>query len=535
MARRRHSARSRQARAVLAGRGGEGYADAVKSFFHFLLLLLLLTACQTADNNAAVSTRVAATVGALRQEFWQPTLLGPADGARFASPAGVTLEWDWGRALASAQYFDLRVWRPGAPEHGITWTRERRFPLTHWLTQQEAGEFFWSVAVIQGRDGQVESEPAPAPTARQFILESAVLPTPAPTATPAAPHPEEILTLPPGFRLQVFAWLREAPTTIADIEFAPDGDLIALALDGRIFRLRDADGDGHADSQRQIFFNDGVVVPPLDWAVGMALRGEELYISDEGRIGRLSDDDGDGLPDRYRLLVTGLPGRQYPFHSNNGIAFGPDNLLYIAVGSTSDHGPLRDPLEAGILHVDPEGGAPEVFASGFRNPFDLAFAPDGRLFTADNSPDVLDATLPFYPPEEINLVRQGLDYGFPDVYGFDMRIRPGQRETEPPLLLLPTSSVSSGLTWYGAQHFPPDWRDGLYLAQFGGFNKQGKKVVFVAPDDRTAQGPPVARVFADFRPAYRPVDVAVGPDGALYIVEWDHGLILRVSWTADTP
>ena len=254
---------------------------------------MLLTACQTADNNAAVSTRAAATVSALRQEFWQPTLLGPADGARFASPAGVTLEWDWGRALASDQYFDLRVWRPGAPEHGITWTRERRFPLTHWLTQQEAGEFFWSVAVIQGRDGQVEAEPGPAPPARQFILESAVLPTPAPTATPAAPHPEEILTLPPGFRLQVFAWLREAPTTIADIEFAPDGDLIALALDGRIFRLRDADGDGHADSQRQIFFNDGVVIPPLDWAVGMALRGEELYISDEGRIGRLGSADVD--------------------------------------------------------------------------------------------------------------------------------------------------------------------------------------------------------------------------------------------------
>ncbi|MCY4525668.1 MAG: PQQ-dependent sugar dehydrogenase [Anaerolineaceae bacterium] len=499
------------------------------------LLLLLLTACQTANNSFAVSTQVAATVSALRREFWQPTLLEPANGARFASPAGVTLAWDWGRALAQDQHFDLRVWRPGAPQYGITWTRERNFPLTHWLTQQEAGEFHWSVAVIQGRDGQVEAEPGPAPPARSFILESAVLPTIVPTSTPAAPDPDEIATLPPGFTLQVFAWLRDAPTTIADVEFAPDGDLIALALDGRIFRLRDADGDGQADTQRQIFFNDGVVTPPLDWAVGMALRGEEIFISDEGRVGRLSDRDDDGLPDQYRLLVTGLPGRQYPFHSNNGIAFGPDGLLYIAVGSTSDHGPLRHPLEAGILRVDPEGGAPEVFASGFRNPLDLAFAPDGRLFSADNSPDLLDATLPFYPPEEINLVQQGADYGFPDVYGFDMRIRPVDRESEPPLLLLPTSSVSSGLTWYGAQHFPPAWRDGLYLAQFGGFNKQGKKVVFVAPDDRSAADRPVARTFADFHPAFRPVDVTVGPDGALYVVEWDHGLILRVTWAADTP
>lgn len=500
-----------------------------------LTALILLVACQPADNAPAVATEVAATVSALRREFWQPTLLGPKDGASLDSPAGVTLTWDWGRALAEDEHFDVRVWRPGAPERGITWTRKRSFPLTQWLAQQGAGEFHWSIAVIQGRDGRVEAEPGQAPPARRFSLGSAVLPTPVPTATPAAPSADDILTLPPGFNAQVFAWLRDAPTTIAAIEFAPDGDLIALALDGRIFRLRDDDGDGQAESQRQVFSNEGEGMPRLFWAAGMALRGEEIYISDEGRIGRLTDRDNDGLPDHYQTLVTGLPGRQYPFHSNNGIVFGPDDLLYIAVGSTSDHGPLREPLEASILRVSPEGGTPEVFATGFRNPYDLTFAPDGRLYTADNGPDSLDTTMPFYPPEELNLVRQGVDYGFPDVYGFDIHIRPRDGVTGRPLLLLPTSSVSAGLTWYGAQHFPPAWSDGVYLAQFGGFNGQGKKVIFAALNDaETGAHQAVAMDFATFRRDWRPVDVAVGPDGAIYIVEWNKGLILRVTWAGAT-
>lgn len=498
-----------------------------------LPVLLLLSACQAQENSPAVATQVAATVSALRREFWQPTLLGPEDGASFATPADVTLLWDWGRALAVDEYFDVRVWRPGAPDWGITWTRERNFPLTRWLQHQSPGEFHWSIAVIQGSDGQVQAEPGQAPPARRFTLASVEIPTQVSTPAPAAPHPDEILSLPRGFSAQVFAWLREAPTAITDIDFASDGDLIALALDGRIFRLRDRDDDGLADTQRLIFDNDVSGIPRLEWAVGMALRGDDIYVSDDGRIGRLRDRDGDGTLDHYQTLVAGLPGLQYPFHSNNGIAFGPDDLLYIVVGSTSDHGPLREELEATVLRVAPEGGTPEVFATGFRNPFDLAFAPDGRLFTADNSPDSLDAIMPFYPPEELNLVRQGADYGFPDVYGFDIHIRPRDAATEPPLLLLPTSSVSAGLTWYGAQHFPPDWRHGIYLAQFGGgLNDKGKKVVFVALGEAdNAPSAIEARTFANFLPAYRPVDVAAGPDGALYIVEWDEGLILRVTWT----
>ena len=106
-----------------------------------LLALVLLAACQPADNAPAVATEVAATVSAVRRELSQPTLLAPVDGVRFASQKDVTLAWDWGRALAEDEYFDVRVWQAGAPDYGITWTRARSFPLTQWLTQQEAGEF----------------------------------------------------------------------------------------------------------------------------------------------------------------------------------------------------------------------------------------------------------------------------------------------------------------------------------------------------------------------------------------------------------
>jgi len=498
------------------------------------LLSMILVACGAAEveptpNIAAI---VDGTVTAREAVFYQPTLQEPADNTTFANPADVVLTWDWIRDLGENEYFDVRVWREGEPQYGITWTQENSFGLDGWLSTREAGEYFWSVAVIEGADGEVTANIAEAAPERSFTVESNVLPTETPTPQPTDVPIGQIVRLPEGFIAEHYYFLEEAPTSIGVIEFDEDGSMLVLTVDGRMYRLSDTDGDHVADEKQQILFNTEDSFVQLEWAIGLARYMDRYYVSDKGRIGYLEDLDGDGIFDEYTNIIDGLPNHQYPLHSNNGIVFDSENRLYIGIGSTTDHGPLQVEWEASVLRMEPDGSNVEVFATGFRNPYDLAFSPDDELFTTDNAPDGLDQTMAFYPPEELNHIREGRDYGFPDVYGHGLAIRDVERETEDPVTDLTTSSVNVGLVYYAADHFPEYYRDGIFAAQFGGFNGEGREVVFVPlepTDDGTYTG--TWEDFARFRSGFNPIDVTVGPDGALYMAEYSKGYILRVTYT----
>src|SRR5262249_17671646 len=146
-------------------------------------------------------------------------------------------------------------------------------------------------------------------------------------------------------------------------------------------------------------------------------------------------------------------------------------------------------------------------------------------------------TMPYLPPEELDYVRQGRNYGFPTTFGIP---GPGS-DTEPPVTLLLTSSASAGLTYYSADQFPSAYH-GIFLAQFGSGApyprsvgvSTGEMVVFI-PLTPTADGGYTGRwqPFARFRVEvsdYSPIDVTVGPEGALYIAEWTTSTLYRVAY-----
>jgi len=495
------------------------------------LLLLLVAACRPTKtlSEADIARFVEATISARDAIDLSPQLLDPADQSVFDNPAQVMLHWQWARELQQGEFFDVRVWREGEPDFGITWSQDTTFALAQWLSQQEAGEFLWTIAAIAGQDGTIEAVLGAAPPPRRFTVRSTVLPT----ATPDVISVNRIMRLPDGFEAQVYAHLEQSPAAISAIDFTGAGDMLVLHVDGRLIRLRDVDGDGVADEQQQILFNDDDSPVNLTWAAGMAIHDDgRVFVADSGRIGYLLDADGDGIYDGHQSIIEGLPSLVYPLHSNNGLLFDAAGKLYVAVGSTSDHGPLREELEASILRMNDDGSEAEVFATGFRNPYDLTIASDGRIFAGDNAPDMLDDEMPFYPPEELNYVREGRDYGFPDVYGNGIAIREHEGEAEPPVALFRTSSVTVGVAYYEAQQFPPQYRDGVFVAQFGGFTGEGKKVVFV-PLQATAGGGYSGQVerFINFINGHHPIDVRVGPDGALYVAEYSKGFILRISYT----
>ena len=495
-------------------------------------VLVFLAACSPAEEISPtpdIDAIVAATVSAQQAEFYQPALLSPANGANFANPASVVLSWEWVRALDEGEFFDVRVWREGEPDYGIAWSSETEFNLAEWLSQQEPGQFLWSVAVIEGdsESGTVGSLVGDAPEARRFSVESNVLPAPTAEATQAPFTVQDILTraLPEGFSIEIVAQLDEARTAITDIEFDADGTLLALAIDGRIYRLIDSDSDGQFDEYHQILSDE----LEFEWAIGFAHYNERIYISDEERVGYVEDTDGDGIFETYTLILDGLPGRFYPLHSNNGILI-YDDLIYVAVGSASDHGPIQREYEASILRMELDGSNLEVFAEGFRNPYELTMSDDGRLFTADNSPDALNRGLDFFPPEELNYVREGRHYGFPDVYGKGLVLNQVDYETEDPVAHLVTSTASVGLTHYGASQFPERYQDVVFIAQFGGM-MPGRAVVFV-PLNETEDGnyTGVWQPFIQFNEGFQPIDLTVSEDGSLYIMEWSHGFLLRVTY-----
>lgn len=505
----------------------------LRSLIFLSLLSVVLAACDAAEAEPTpdIDAIVAETVTAFEAGFYQPTLQGPADNASFANPAEVVLTWDWVRELDENEHYDVRVWREGDPAYGITWTQENTFALDGWLSTREPGEYFWTVAVVEGSDGTVTANLSEAAPARRFTIESNQLPTPTPTPQPTEVPMQQIVRLPEGFNAEIYYFLEEAPTAIGQIMFDDDGSMVVLTVDGRIYRLRDTDGDNVADEQQQLLFNTEESFVQLEWAVGLARYLDRYYVSDSGRIGYVEDLDGDGVFDQYTNIIEGLPSRLYPLHSNNGIAFDDQNRLYVGIGSTTDHGPLQVEWESSILRMEPDGSNVEVFATGFRNPYDLTFSPDGALFTTDNGPDGVGQTMAFYPPEELNHVREGRDYGFPDVYGHGLAIRDVDRETEDPVTDLVTSSVNVGLVYYAADHFPEYYQDGIFAAQFGGFNGEGRAVVYIPlepTEDGTYTG--LFEDFAQFRGGFTPIDVTVGPDGALYMAEYTKGYILRITY-----
>ena len=513
----------------------------------FIILIILLFGCSTENANPTldpVKLEVALQQTLTAQGETPVQLISPINGASLNKPQ-VQLIWDWLRPLAPNEYFDVRIWKEGEPHNGITWHDGSIFDLSGWLQQQEPGEYFWSVAVIQGGvvDGvntvtkSITSEAEPF----QFTLESNRMP--APTIVPVTPNPDDPqtrLVAPPGFKIEPYTKPlgTSFPTTIT----FRDGKMYMLTLDGNIFVLEDEDDDNFIDTVTRIFHDEN---DELFWATGLEFYDGLTYISDSTRISTVYDEDGDGTLDwsTFTPIVENLPSAPEMVHSNNSLVFYEDKL-YVPVGSVTDHGPIIEPpYEASILRMDPDGSNIEIIATGFRNPYDIAIAPNGDMFTGENSPDQIDKELAYLPVEEINHIREGRHYGFPDVFGIPA---PGIEGVERPVVELFSSSATTGLVYYSADQFPEEYRNGLFVAQFGTGTdtamqrnlRNGYAVLFISLEP-TEDGTYIGDwdyFVRDERAGgwFRPTDVTVGPDGALYIADTTRGVMIhRVTYIGE--
>lgn len=405
----------------------------------------------------------------------------------------------------------------------------------------------------------------------------------------AAPVPEcdpynGGIALPEGFCALVVTDAELAGRArLRHIAVEPDGDLYVAVQGSRdaetpserggILALRDTTGDGRADVSEWFGPAGGT---------GVEIRDGHLYFATNEAVLRYRLGDAlvpDAAPD---TLVAGLPAEHS--HSAKSLAFGDDGAMFVNIGSpTNACQPIGRDRERGVAGEDPcaqletragvwqfsadaagqslEDG--ERWATGIRNAVALAWNPhDANLYAVQHGRDQLDLWEGFDaednavgPAEELQRLTRGADFGWPYCY-YDTRLN--RRVLAPeyggdgaevgrcaaaddPLVAFPAHWAPNDLVFYTGDHFPAAYRGGAFIAFHGSWNRApfpqaGYRVVFVpfSGGDPGSEWSTFADGFAGGEVAspgdadHRPMGLAEGPDGTLYITDSAAGRIWRV-------
>ncbi|HRD68808.1 MAG TPA: PQQ-dependent sugar dehydrogenase [Legionella sp.] len=262
--------------------------------------------------------------------------------------------------------------------------------------------------------------------------------------------------------------------------------------------------------------------------------GGFLYVAEENAIGRVLFDPLTGtIRGKYQRVINNLPDDGG--HWTRTIKFGPDGYGYVSIGSSCNVCIEENPLRASIGRFKPGDDHLTVYAKGLRNSVGFDWSLDGVLYATENSRDFLGD---HSPPEELNEIKENHFYGWPFAYGNripDPQYGEGQEqiinESDPPVLELAAHQAPLGLTFIKNPDSP------LYgkalIALHGSWNssvKVGYKVIALS----FANGKIVSQDFItgflkDGKVIGRPVHIAEGKEGELYLSDDFNGVIYRIT------
>jgi len=301
---------------------------------------------------------------------------------------------------------------------------------------------------------------------------------------------------------------------------------------GNVYALRDNDGDFVAEKRY-------IVAKGLNNPNGVAFRDGALYVAEINRILRF-DGIESRLDDPPRPIAINDAFPSDGHHGWKYIAFGPDGFLYVPVGAPCNVCKRGDERFGTIMRMRPDGSALEIYASGVRNSVGFDWQPDtGILFFTDNGRDMLGDDL---PPDELNAApEKGIHFGFPYCHAGIIpdpefgKMRPCSAFA-PPALALGPHVAALGMRFYTGKQFPAHYRNQLFIAEHGSWNRSvpiGYRVTLVRFD---AKRPVSYEVFAEGwlqegRAWGRPVDLLQLPDGSLLLSDDKADAIYRISYT----
>ena len=264
----------------------------------------------------------------------------------------------------------------------------------------------------------------------------------------------------------------------------------------KILIVEDTDGDGTAD--KTTVFADGLLIP-----TGIEPGDGGAYVANSTEIIHLRDTDGDGKADSRRVMLSGF-GTEDTHHIIHTFRWGVDGALYFNQ-SVYIHSHVETPHGVkrlggkGIWRFRPETMELDIFCRGFVNPWGHAFDEWGQSFVTDGA------------------YGEGINYVFP---GSVWVTAPGA----PRIVkgLNPGSPKHCGLEIVGGRHLPDDWQGDMLTNDFRGHRVCRFKI---SEDQSGYASREMPELIKTAHVAFRPIDVKMGPDGAIYIADWYNPII----------
>ncbi len=279
----------------------------------------------------------------------------------------------------------------------------------------------------------------------------------------------------------------------------------------------------------------GLAIDPRDPSV--------LYIAEEDKIVRVAINAEEKVFEKIVDLPIG--GR----HTTRSLVFGSDGVLYVSIGSTCDVCNEADDRAATIMRVNIEKKVVEPYAKGLRNSVFMAVDPvNGALWATEMGRDLLGDNL---PPDELNIIEEGKNYGWPNCYGkniHDMAFDKNTYIRNPCMEPFETGShidlgahvAPLGLAFIPKEGWPEFMGNDLLVAEHGSWNSKkpvGYKIVRIERDDvgnKVAETDFISGwLTSDNRALGRPVDVLAVPGGTLYVTDDKAGVVYRLQYTPE--
>lgn len=337
-----------------------------------------------------------------------------------------------------------------------------------------------------------------------------------------------LIKLPPGFSISLYA---SGVENSRQLVIGDNGTVFAGSTKaGKVHAVVDSDGDHRAD--RVVLIDEGLKLPS-----GIEFRDGALFVAALDRLLRYDNIEARlEQPPQPKVLRDDWPDKTH--HGWKYLRFGPDSMLYVPIGAPCN---ICDESNfAQIRRLNVETGDEDVFARGLRNSVGMAFHPDSdELWMTDNGRDMLGDDL---PADELNHApTAGMHFGYPWCHQGDSpdpEFGEGKSCSDytPPALKLGAHVASLGLTFYSGDMFPPAYRNQLFIAQHGSWNrseKSGYSIVLVYFDDNgIATGSDVfASGWLQGDKAWgRPNDVVQMSDGSLLVSDDRAGAIYRITY-----
>jgi len=349
----------------------------------------------------------------------------------------------------------------------------------------------------------------------------------------AADLPLERIKLPPGFAIELWARVDNARQMTLGRHDSHGGTLFVGSMQAGKVHAVSFGADLKAQAVKLLA--SGLRLP-----VGVAYREGSLYVSAVNRILRYDDIERRlENPPAAVLLTDKLPGETH--HGWKFIAFGPDGKLYVPVGAPCNICEPDKQRYANIMRMNADGSAIEVYALGVRNSVGLTHNPATReLWATNNGRDWAGNES---PQDSLHRVRRsGEDHGFPYCVGAwaDPQENAGRSCSEftQPAALLGAHTAPLGLRFYTGTMFPEAYRNQIFIARRGSWNRERLSGYDVVVAKLDAQGNVTGvepfmeglRDDANQRFLGRPVDVHVMRDGALLVSDEQMGAIYRISY-----